>query len=579
MYKIFKIFSNKAKILISILSLFLILILVTTLPFIQKVYPNIYISKIYVGDNTKQDAIEKVSKHTIPEKIFLDFGKGTRELSTSEIVENVDINKTVERAYFYTNSGNFIVNIKNKTGLIFKPKDFGLSIQFDDKKLTEILLILSSEEGSPPTLPSAKILNNEIVIDAGKNGVSIDITKAANDIKSFLTNAGSGNVYVNLIQTNDALNTIEVAEYKVKLEKIIGKNLKLIFGQDVYTLTQDDLLTFFNPKNEINTTNLLEKISELSKKINRNPQDSVFIVENGKVIEFTPSSDGVVVDESKLLELLETYLDKITSENQNTYDIIIPVVKSFAKIRNEDVNNLGIDVLLGKGISFFKGSIPNRIHNINLAQSKFKGVLVPPDTTFSFNDILGDVSSYTGYKAAYVIKDGKTVLGDGGGVCQVSTTLFRAILATGLPIVERRAHSYRVGYYEQGSPVGLDATVYYPTTDLKFKNDTPAYLLIQPTIDNSSQTLVFEIYGTSDGRISTTSKPIITSSIAPAEDLYVDDPTLPTGTIRQIEHKAWGAKVVFNYKVERNGELLINQQFISNYRPWQAVYLKGTGSI
>jgi vancomycin resistance protein YoaR len=293
----------------------------------------------------------------------------------------------------------------------------------------------------------------------------------------------------------------------------------------------------------------------------------VFIVDNGKVQEFTPSKDGVVVNE----DLLLTQIKALPSE------INIPVIKTSPKINNKDVNNLGIDTLLGVGFSNFKGSIPNRIHNVNLAQTKFKGVLIPPNEVISFNDVLGDVSSYTGYKSAYVIMGGKTVLGDGGGVCQVSTTLFRAALAAGLPIVERRAHAYRVGYYEQGFGPGLDATVYSPTTDFKFKNDTEAYILLQPTIDLTNLTLKFEIYGTSDGRIATTSKPVITSSSAPAEDLYQDDPTLKTGVVKQIEHRAYGAKVVFDYKVTRADETLIDQRFVSSYRPWQAVYLRGTG--
>jgi len=197
-------------------------------------------------------------------------------------------------------------------------------------------------------------------------------------------------------------------------------------------------------------------------------------------------------------------------------------------------------------------------------------------SSISFNNVLGDVSAFTGYKQAYVIMDGKTVLGDGGGVCQVSTTLFRALLSAGLPIVERRAHAYRVGYYEQGFPPGLDATVYSPTTDLKFTNDTPAHILIQPKIDTNNLSLVFEIYGTNDGRVATTTKPVITSQTAPPADLYVDDPTIPAGTVKQIEHKAWGAKVIFDYNVVRNGETLINQRFTSNYRSWGAVFLRGT---
>jgi hypothetical protein len=89
--------------------------------------------------------------------------------------------------------------------------------------------------------------------------------------------------------------------------------------------------------------------------------------------------------------------------------------------------------------------------------------------------------------------------------------------------------------------------------------------------------LIFEIYGTNDGRIATTTKPIITSVSPPPEDLYVDDPTLPLGETKQIDYKAWGAKVNFDYTVEKDGETIYEKTFYSNFRPWQAVFLRGTG--
>ena len=160
-----------------------------------------------------------------------------------------------------------------------------------------------------------------------------------------------------------------------------------------------------------------------------------------------------------------------------------------------------------------------------------------------------------------MIKEGKTILDDGGGVCQVSSTLFRALLNSGLPITERQAHAYRVSYYEQGSSPGLDATVYSPSPDLKFVNDTPGYILIEATADTKNYSLVFEIYGTSDGRVASITKPVVTGVVAPPEDLYQDDPSLPSGTIKQIDYKAWGAKVTFNYVVTRDGQEIINKTF------------------
>jgi vancomycin resistance protein YoaR len=171
------------------------------------------------------------------------------------------------------------------------------------------------------------------------------------------------------------------------------------------------------------------------------------------------------------------------------------------------------------------------------------------------------------------------MLGDGGGVCQVSTTFFRAVLNTGLPIIERRSHSYRVGYYEQDSPVGLDATVYAPSTDFKFRNDTNNHILIQTEFLPKKAMLIFEIYGTDDGRSATISKSVISSVTPPPEDLYIDDPTLPAGTIKQIDYKAWGAKAYFTYTVERDGETIFEKTYYSTYQPWQAKFLKGTAPV
>jgi vancomycin resistance protein YoaR len=267
----------------------------------------------------------------------------------------------------------------------------------------------------------------------------------------------------------------------------------------------------------------------------------------------------------------------LENSNDKSESFDIPVNKTPPDITTDKVNNLGIKQLIGRGTSTFFHSIPGRVYNVVLASSRINGTLVKPGDTFSFNDTLGDVSAFTGYQQAYIISGGKTILGDGGGVCQVSTTLFRAILNAGLPVVERAAHAYRVGYYEQDSPPGLDATVYGPSPDLKFTNDTPGYILIEATANPKNYSLVFELYGTSDGRAATISKPVVTNVTPALPTVYQDDPTLPTGTLKQTDFSAAGATVTFNYFVKRGDEIIFQKTFVSNYRPWAAVYLRGTG--
>lgn len=336
----------------------------------------------------------------------------------------------------------------------------------------------------------------------------------------------------------------------------------------------------------------LQTLKPISEKVTIEPVDALFSFQpaslasrsgpagrNGRVVAFRPSSDGQEVAMEKLKEEVREKLLEAASaaKSRDTTNIIpIPVVVKKAKVQTSDANNLGIRELVGQGQSRFAGSIPNRIHNIQLSASGINGVLVPPGETFSFNQALGDVSKFTGYKEAFIIQGGRTILGDGGGVCQVSTTLFRAILNSGLPTVERHAHSYRVGYYEQDMGPGFDATVYAPNVDLKFKNDTENHILIQAYTNLAGSTLTFSLYGTGDNRRVTMSGPTITNQRPPPPPQYNDDPTLPKGVKKQIDFQAFGANVSFTRTVERNGETIIKDKFTSNFQPWQAVYLRGT---
>jgi vancomycin resistance protein YoaR len=322
---------------------------------------------------------------------------------------------------------------------------------------------------------------------------------------------------------------------------------------------------------------LTELIKPLEDKINKEPINAQFEFKDGRVTTFKTSSDGQKVDVKKLNKLIEEKtLAIVSSNNPQSITITLPIEIVPPEISTEKANNLGIKELIGEGHSQFHHSIPSRVFNVNLATSRINGVLIAPNEIFSFDKALGDVSAFTGYKQAYVIQNGHTVLGDGGGVCQVSSTFFRAILDAGLPIIERHAHAYRVGYYEQDSDPGLDATIFVPSVDLKFKNDTGHYILVQSEIDLDNYSLSFYFYGTKDGRISNVTKPVITSQTAPPPPLYTDDPNLPVGQIQQTDFEAWGANVYFTRTVTKNNKVIISDKFSSHYQPWQAVYLRGT---
>ncbi|QQG40970.1 MAG: VanW family protein [Candidatus Levyibacteriota bacterium] len=370
----------------------------------------------------------------------------------------------------------------------------------------------------------------------------------------------------------------------------IGYNSSLLAEQALNIGRSDNLLSnislvlqsylnevSLSPSYQFSENKLQESLTPIINEATIEPIDALFQFQNGRVTTFRPSKEGQEVNMEAIKRSLSSkipHLIKTANTKKIIIDVPLKVLKP--KVTTDQANTLGIKELIGSGTSLFQHSIPNRIYNITLAAAKINGILVDPGETFSFGKALGDVSAFTGYKQAYIIQEGKTILGDGGGVCQVSTTLFRAILNAGLPIVERHAHDYRVGYYEQDSPPGFDATVYVPNVDLRFKNDTNNHILIQTEIDPKIQRLTFYLYGEKDNRQVTISKPILTNQTPALPNLYQDDPSLPKGTIKQIDYAAPGATATFTREVAKDGKVIITDTFVSRYRPWQAIYLKGT---
>ncbi len=363
-----------------------------------------------------------------------------------------------------------------------------------------------------------------------------------------------------------------IAEQSLGLGKSSNflSNFFIITNAYLNGLTLDTSYTFNNER-------LSEQIEPFEKIAFKEPVNAEFELDNNRVVKFSQSEDGRTLDVDKIKSyVLSRVSEIINSPEAKSYEYVLPTIAMQPEVTTEEVNEYGIVEKIGEGNSHFVGSIPNRIHNIGQAASKIDGILVAPGEEFSFNESVGDISRLTGYKEAYVISGGRTILGDGGGVCQVSTTLFRAMLDAGLPITERHAHSYRVSYYEQQSPIGVDATIYVPTVDLKFKNDTGNHILIVADFNPTAQSLTFSFFGKSDGRVSEVSDSVILSQSPAPEPLYEDDPELPVGVTQQVDYAAPGAHVQFSRTVTRGDEVLIDETFTTRYSPWRAVYKVGT---
>jgi vancomycin resistance protein YoaR len=245
---------------------------------------------------------------------------------------------------------------------------------------------------------------------------------------------------------------------------------------------------------------------------------------------------------------------------------------------------LGITELVHQETSYFYGSDPARVQNIETAAAQFHGLLVPPGVTFSMADALGNISLENGYAEALIIYGGQTIQGVGGGVCQVSTTLFRAAFFAGFPIPERHAHAYRVSYYElrrDGSRdpnlAGLDATVFVPIVDLKFTNDTEHWLLME-TYMGQYQSLTWKFYSTKDGRTVDWQTTGATNIVPAPDPLYRENPELEKGELKKVDYAADGAKIRVTRTVYKGEQVHFSDSFYTKFQPWQEIWEYGPGT-
>ena len=525
-----------------------------------------------------------LSKKEIETKLIKEFpmegvlklteGDRTFTVELASISAKIDTNQTSSNLLFRRLKQGLGKYVK----AFFENKNFELTINVDREKMDQVISEIASQIDKP-FIPSEIVLNGNMTIKDGQLGKGIDQEK----LKEFLLNKISKyelqqNTIIPVEIIGKLPNEDEKKSAMERAKKLVGRTV--FFKDEMQEVSIDDktLVSWVNFGGGVQSQKVNEYVDSLQQSLKKEPQDAVFKFENGKVLEFQPAKKGYYLDGEKFKNSIARDFLNWEMSTEKIINSDLPLIKSDPKIGNNEVNDMGIKELLGRGTSSFKHSTDIRNYNVEKGASIVNRVLVAPGETFSFIKNLGEVTLDSGYKKAYIIRQGKTELDVGGGICQVSTTLFRAMLDAGLNVTTRQAHAYRVSYYEEDTKPGFDATVFIPNPDLKFINDTGHYVLIQSYYDGVNKKLAYEIYGTSDGR-----KAVISNykqwGAAPAPpDVWIDDPTLPVGKVVQDEHRIPGLKTAFDWTVTRNGEVIHQKTFTSSYVPWAAVYRRGTGN-
>lgn len=582
-------------------------LLQTTINLKQNIFLNqTKIENIEVSNLTKKEAVSRI-KNTLGEKrdfqITLkkvaDYPNNEESqvmINSSEVEFEINIEELVEKAFVQNHLGFSLKNPLKLFSLLTKEKNYQIRNTFEKQILKETILSFSNlvDNGGNDPYAFLKKTNQlrTLLINPGKKGLEIDQVALLEEISTKLMNKkdfADLNILISRQVTHLELSQEEIEQARERALNFVGQNiwLKNKTNKDVKIKLIDtqiiSTLAFPQGFREEEIGKIIDQVGENTARDSENAEFDYEKKSDAKleISSFKPHKTGLKLEREKFEKVLIQALQKVEEVNQQEggkEDIILelPLKITQPEITLEKTNDLGINELIGFGDSEYDHSIPNRIFNVAHATKRVTNTIIAPGEEFRFNSALGEVSRRTGYKSAYVISGGKTILGDGGGVCQVSTTVFRAALNAGLPITKRKQHSYRVSYYELNQKPGIDATVYSGDVDLRFINDTPGHILILGETNSDELYMKMEIYGTSDGRTTEIVDHKTWGERRSPASVYYPTTDLAPGVIKQIDWSVSGIKASFkNVTKSKDGEIIREEEFYSNYVPWSAKFLRG----
>lgn len=418
---------------------------------------------------------------------------------------------------------------------------------------------------------AARLVRRGLTVDAlsGQSGEVLDRAAAARVIVAALASLSRGGaVELPTSVQQPSVTATELAGARTEAEQALSAPVTLAVGSRRFELTPNELAPMLQLPRDRNGQLVLggpaadAYFVKLAKAIGRPARGAGFAA-SGNHVQIIPAQPGLGLDvptsAAAVLAAAERSQDRVARLSVSTVSVGRTTAAAEA---------MGITGLVSSYETFY-GGVPNRIHNVEVVAHLIDDKLIAPGATFSFNKTTGARTAAKGFLVAPVIINGEVSTGLGGGVCQVSTTVFNAAFDAGLPITARTNHALYISHY----PLGRDATVDYPDIDLKFVNDTPHWLLLRTFVGPSS--LVVSLYGTPQHRrVVAQTAPLTVTAPAPVQRKL--DRALAPGT-RIVEDTGSPALAtsVRRLVYAPDGKLLSDVTWYSNYRSMPEIVLVG----
>jgi vancomycin resistance protein YoaR len=570
------------------------------------IFPGVSAYGVPLGGLSRQEALDAIQKrYTYGSQAVFTFRDGAKswQMKAADLGVKYDPQTTVDEAYGVGRNGGLVRGLLDQWSAWTAGRAVQPQIVYDQSYAARFLTSLAAQLNQPMQDATILVTGTTVKTTPSQVGRTLDIDATLGLLRQVILNMNTGaeiplvikEVLPELTSSEDAAAKVRAAvSSAIQLyddsakptagpwqitPDFIGGLISIQRIQDSETTAHYDV--------SANLTPLRTVIQNLATTLKVDPVSARFIF-NTNTNQLEPIKDSVngrSLNVDGTLKRIEDVLFK-TDVRRVPLAFIeeVPPVNSRATAKD-----LGITQLIVSATTYFYGSSPERKTNIQVAASRFHGLVIAPGEVFSFNNYLGDVSPETGYETGLVIFGNQTIKGVGGGVCQVSSTAFQAAFFAGFPINERYAHGYRVGYYESGvatvdgvatkTGLGMDATVYGPIIDFKFTNDTPYYLLIETYFVAAQQSLTFKFYSTSTGRTVTKDGPVTANPVAHGPAIYEPTADLAPGQSRQVDYAVDGLDVRVYRTITQNGQVIRSkEEFYSHYLPWQARFQVGRQS-